>query len=106
NLPKSEFLTAVKFVINSKYFTFNEKIYRQSHGTPMGSQLSPIIADIVMQDIESRALNTINFKLPLYFRFVDDIFTVVPAERIDDILNTFNSMNSRLQFTLEVENNN
>lgn len=106
NFPKSEFLTAVRFVMNSTYFTFNGKIYRQSYGTPMGSPLSPVIADIVMQDIETRALNIINFKLPFYFRFVDDIFTAVPAERIDDFLNTFYSVNTRLQFTLEIENNN
>lgn len=106
DLPKSEFVTAVKLVMRSTYFIFNGKIYLQLHGTPMNSPLSPIIADIVMQDIESRALNTINCRLPFYFRFVDDMFTAVLAERIDGILNTFNSINSRLQFTIELENNN
>lgn len=35
----------VKFIMNSTYFTFNSKYYKQSFGTPMGSPLSPIIAD-------------------------------------------------------------
>jgi len=59
SLPKSEFLLAVKFVLDSTFFTFNNIVYRQVFGTPMcvGSPLSPIIADIVMQDIEKKALN-------------------------------------------------
>ncbi|EFN65809.1 hypothetical protein EAG_00370, partial [Camponotus floridanus] len=61
DLPKSEFLLAVTMVLNSTFFTFNNIVYRQLYGTPMGSPLSPIIADIVMQDIENRALNSINF---------------------------------------------
>jgi len=59
NLPESEFLYGVRFVLDSSFFVFNNTFYRQSFGTPMGSPLSPIIADIVMQDLENRALNTL-----------------------------------------------
>jgi len=47
-LPQKEFLEAVKFVLTSTYFTFNNSVYRQTFGTSMGSLLSPIVADIVM----------------------------------------------------------
>jgi len=50
-IPMGEFLLAVKFVLSSTYFTFNNTIYKQTYGTPMGSPLSPIIAEIVMQDL-------------------------------------------------------
>jgi len=39
----------------------------------MGSPLSPVIADIVMQDLEKRVLETFNFDIPFYFRYVDDL---------------------------------
>jgi len=39
----------------------------------MDSPLSPIIADIVMQDQETECLNKINIQLSLYYRYVDDI---------------------------------
>jgi len=68
-ITKNEFLTAVRFVILSTYFTFNDIIYKQTYGTPMGSPLSPILADLVMQDLESNVLNSINVQLPLCRRY-------------------------------------
>jgi len=57
NIPKKEFLTALQLIMDSTFFTFNNKFYRQKFGTPMGSPLSPVIADIVLQDIERKALD-------------------------------------------------
>lgn len=73
NLPFAEFISAIKFIFSSTYFIFNKIIYKQTFGTPMGSPLSPIIADLVMQDLEEKALNSIGLSLPLYYRYVDDI---------------------------------
>ncbi|XP_025261928.1 uncharacterized protein LOC112637139 [Camponotus floridanus] len=102
-LPESEFLSAVRFVLNSTFFTFNNIIYKQTFGTPMGSPLSPIIADIVLQDLEEKALNILRFTPRLYFRYVDDILMTVPSDSIDSTLSIFNSFHDRLQFTFELE---
>jgi len=56
NIPKEEFIKAVSFVLDSTYFVFNNIFYKQTFGTPMGSPLSLIIADLVMRDLEERAL--------------------------------------------------
>jgi len=53
NISRNDFLMAIKFVLSSTYFTFNNIIYKQTFGTPMGLPLSPIVADIVMQDLET-----------------------------------------------------
>lgn len=103
-IPREDFIECVKFLLNSIYFTFNDNIYKQTFGTPMGSPLSPIIADLVMQDLENKALYKIGFKLPLYYRYVDDILLVTKSDKIDHIVNTFNSFHDRLQFTHELEN--
>jgi len=102
NIPNDEFILALKMIFESTYFTFNNVIYRQNFDTPMGSPLSPIIADLVLRDIESRAINVLNVPLPIYFRFVDDILLAAPSDSVNDIVNTFNSFHPRLQFTLEV----
>jgi len=102
NIPNDEFIAALKMIFESTYFTFNNTIYRQKFGTPMGSPLSPIIADLVLRDIESRAINALNVTLPIYFRYVDDILLAAPSDSVNDIVNTFNSFHPRLQFTLEV----
>jgi len=73
SIPKEEFLKALKLIIDSTYFSFNDKFYRQKFGTPMGSPLSPIIADVVLQDIEKRALGRLGIEVPFYMRYVDDI---------------------------------
>jgi len=71
----------------------------------MGSPISPIIADIVMQDLETSILTRLNVQLPFYYRYVDDIVLAAPRDKIMDILDEFNSYHSRLKFTYELENN-
>ena len=68
----------------------------------MGSPLSPIVADIVMQDVENNALELLRIKLPFFLRYVDDIVCSVPNDKVDHILEIFNSIHPRLQFTMEI----
>lgn len=70
--PKDEFLKALNLVLDSTYFQFENCFYKQKFG-PMGSPLSPILADLVLQDIEILALKEIGIILPFYFRYMDDI---------------------------------
>jgi len=102
-ISRNEFLSAVRFVLTSTYFLFNKNIYKQTHGTPMGSPLSPIIADLVMQDLENSCLNSIDCHLTFYYRYVDDIVMAAPNNKIDLIFNTFNKYHERLNFTIERE---
>ena len=101
-IPRDSFIRAVKFVLNSTFFVFEGAYYQQTFGTPMGSPLSPIIADITLQDLESWAVATLPFYLPFYIRYVDDIALAAPSSMLDKLKNTFNSYHPRLQFTLEV----
>ncbi|XP_018394985.1 PREDICTED: uncharacterized protein LOC108773618 [Cyphomyrmex costatus] len=71
----------------------------------MGSPLSPIIADLVLRDIEEKALNSLNFCCTFYFRYVDDIILAAPEDKIEVIKDTFNNIHRRLQFTVEFEQN-
>jgi len=102
-IPKNDFISAVNFVLTSTFFTFNSKIYKQTYGTPMGSPLSPVIADVVMRDLETECLTKINCQPTFYYRYVDDIAMAVPLDSTDSILRTFNSYHERLIFTIEFE---
>jgi len=55
----------------------------------MGSPLSPIIADIVMQDLE-KMLNSLDFDISFY-RYVDDIIIIaIPSFKVQEVLEKFN----------------
>ena len=95
-------------LLNLSYFyvfQYNGKHYKQLHGTAMGSPVSVVVAEIVMQNIEERALATYKRTLPLWLRYVDDTFTAVHKDEIDDFHEHLNGQNADVQFTKEIEEN-
>lgn len=71
----------------------------------MGSPLSPMVANLVMEELEEWALSRLTFVVPFYKRYVDDILVAVPRDGTDEICNTFNGFHERLKFTHEKETN-
>jgi len=49
----------------------------------MGSPLSPVLADIVMQDLELKPINNLDFSVPFYYCYVDDILLLTPVDKVD-----------------------
>ena len=82
------------------------KFYKQISGVPMGAHFAPSFAIIFMNYVEETALRKLNFTPVVYKRFIDDII-LGPVEHSDTImthiLGTFNSVNSNILFTLEVQ---
>ena len=59
----------------------------------MGSAISPILADIFMDDIENEVLLKLDFTPTFYLRYVDDIIGCIPKNKINHMLHTFNDIN-------------
>jgi len=57
----------------------NGEHYKQLYGTAMGSLVSFVVAEIVME----RALATCRQTIPLRLHYVDDTFTAVHKDEID-----------------------
>jgi len=102
NIPWLEFVNAIKKILDSTFFMFNNKIYKQKFGTPMGSPVSSINADIIMDDLETVALNNLKVKISFYYRYVDDIALPVPCQKSKEVLDVFNLFHPRLQFMIEI----
>ena len=104
-LPTDDLMALLNLCLTSTYFQYNGTHYKQLHGTAMGSPVSVVVAEIVMQNIEERALATYKRTLPLWLRYVDDTFTAVHKDEIDDFHEHLNGQNADLQFTKEIEEN-
>lgn len=50
----------LKRCINQNYIQYNNEIYQQKEGLPMGSPISPLLAEIFMSHFKSNLLETIN----------------------------------------------
>ena len=71
----------------------------------MGSPVSIVVAEIVMQNIEEQALATYSETLPLWLRYVDDTITAVHKNKIDEFHEHLNKLNTSTQFNKEIEDN-
>ncbi|RLU23515.1 hypothetical protein DMN91_003720 [Ooceraea biroi] len=69
----------------------------------MGSPLPPILADTVMEDLELYCIGQLGFGLLIFYRYVDDIFTILPNDEVQHVIDVFNSYHPRLKFTCETE---
>lgn len=109
-IPFEKIRDIVIFIFSNMYFTFDDQIFQQKSGSPMGLSLSPLFADIVMDDLETDCLFILKNQhncIPLfYYRYVDDTLICVKKEDIDIVLSVFNNHNPSLKFTSESENNN
>ncbi|XP_017467171.1 PREDICTED: uncharacterized protein LOC108359711 [Rhagoletis zephyria] len=105
SLTRELFLTTLKYCTKeNRCFKYNDKIYEQKSGMPMGSPASPVIADIVMEELLNEFEKDSDSKPRLLTKYVDELFAIVKTEDIDKMLNTLNNFNKTLKFTIEVEN--
>ena len=69
----------------------------------MGSSLAPILAEIYLSNFENKNIFIdISLKQFFYYRYVDDIFMIIPADVSEiKLLNYLNSLDPYLKFTME-----
>ncbi|UYV81045.1 hypothetical protein LAZ67_19002611 [Cordylochernes scorpioides] len=98
-------LKLTEICLKSTTVKFTEEYYNQIKGTPMGSPLSTILAEIVLSTIDSWITEIKPNEILIWSRYVDDIFCIITENSENHILETLNSFNSSIQFTIEKENN-
>lgn len=77
--------------MNQNYFTFENKVYKQTFGQAMGNTSSPLLANRSLNSFENKI--TINLKFPKFWcRYVDDILAIVEESfeliKFTDFLNS------------------
>lgn len=81
----------------SSFFSFQGEFHEHACGVSMGSLLSLVIANLLMEDFETKSLE----------RFVDDTCVIWPHGhmKLDLLLHHLNSQSNSIKFTMEVEVN-
>ncbi|XP_037812483.1 uncharacterized protein LOC119604103 [Lucilia sericata] len=105
-IPRNLYMRILKFCIKeNRYFKYKDKIYTQCKGLPMGSPASPVVADIVMEELLNTCIGQLNEKPRFLTKYEDDLFEIIKNSAIDDTLKVFNNFHRQIQFTIEEEDN-
>ena len=91
----------LEFCLSHTYFLFQGKYYEQVQGAAMGSPISPLIANIFMEEFEVKAFSSFPHPPSLWLRFVDDTFVINKAEHSQELLQHINNQDPHIQFTVE-----
>lgn len=105
DIPKHVILDIVEFLFNSSYFSFNNVFYQQLDGSAMGNPASPILANLVMNELITSTINKLPFDLPFIKLYVDDTLLSCPSNKVNDLLLYFNNFHEKIRFTMEIESN-
>lgn len=105
----ADILTLLRVCMNQNYFHFNEEIYSCKDGLIMGNPLSPLLAEIFMDNLEKIIhKHPMSNKFIYWYRYVDDIIAnfTGTTRQLDSFLTFINSVHSNIKFTIEMEQNN
>ncbi|CAF4578159.1 unnamed protein product [Rotaria sp. Silwood2] len=108
NLPftKTDIKELLDLTLKNSYFQFNGKFYKQKTGLPMGNTLSPILADIYMDEYQKQHLHEVNIPNKIW-RYVDDILIITKMNKpeLDQYVYDLNKIRGTIKFTSEFEQN-
>jgi hypothetical protein len=103
---KCDTLKLLKVIIDQNYSQFLGQTYVQNEGLAMGAPTSSILSEIYLQHLESSRIYNISpsFGIVGYFRYVDELLLIYERKTdIEDLLNCFNNITPKLNFTIEKE---
>ena len=83
------------------HFTFNKDTDKQIDGVAKGSLLGPVLAGIIMVELENTTVPNLNDQIYFWRQYVNDNFIFVKEEPITFVLEQLNSYHPNLQFTYE-----
>ncbi|KFD67427.1 hypothetical protein M514_11958 [Trichuris suis] len=93
-------------MLEGNIFHFRGSFYKQENGVPMGSPLSPVLAEVFVEHFERQVFfHTSTEIAPAYFkRYVDDIFAILKRGTENNFLDILNrECPNVIAFTIEKE---
>ena len=104
-IDPNDMKTLIKLCLFSDTTIIGNNAYKQTTGLAMGNNLSPILAIMYMNKVETKIKERINTSVQLWLRYIDDIFIITNLE-LDEVLRICNTVDEHIKFTLEKPINN
>ena len=104
-LMMDDIISLLRFMLSNSFFTHNSTTYKQVHGCAMGSPISPVIANLYMEDIKERAITNTTYPPKEWDRYVDDVFCIIKKDAVSSFDEELNSIDPHISFTIEHETN-
>ena len=103
NLRRSTLKKLIKDTCMKAAFSYNNKLYKQIDGVSMGSSLGPVLANIIMTELEKIVVSDLinSGLIKFYIRYVDDTLLLAKEDDIDNIVQQFNAFDDNLKFTID-----
>nr|XP_014349894.1 PREDICTED: uncharacterized protein LOC106705311 [Latimeria chalumnae] len=73
----------LRLICSTTYFEFEGGLYEQSSGLPMGSPISPLLANVFMEVVEEKVLEFAAREVKMWLRYMDDMFVVLKEGFLD-----------------------
>ena len=99
SLELDDLIQLSKLCLESTIFSWNNSLYQQIKGTPMGSSISVVLVECTMQCIEELIFQNTSVEIKKWIRYVDDIFAVIPISQKDEFFNFINGINSNKNYS-------
>ena len=103
NLKKRTLKKLILDTCNKTAFLANGIIYQQTDGVSMGASLGPVLANIIMTELERAVVDDLvdDGTLKFYATYVDDTLLMLKPEDVDGVLQKFNAYHPNLEFTVD-----
>ena len=77
------------------------QLHQQIDGVSMGSSLGPVLANVIMTEMEKIVVEPLlqDGTIAFYKRYVDDTLLLIKPEKLSDVLDSFNSFHPKIKFT-------
>ena len=86
----------LRMCLTTTYFKYDGSFYAQIKGASMGSPVSPIVANLFMEDYEGKALEEYQDPPKYWGRYVDDALAVIKTAHIEPFTQHLNrSLNTQ-----------
>ena len=84
-----QIVTLLEICLKNTHFLFQGKFYEQVHGAAIGSPISPLIANLFMEEFEVKAFSSCPHLYPMA-KVVDETFVITKAEHSQPLLQHIN----------------